>query len=181
MLKRVVTLLLVWCASSLALASSQAPLRVVVLPKLVVDGKPQDESGLAVAAERQYAQAGMRVVELAASLAAQRAALSDEMYASKVPSELNVLSADAYVALRLSCELTSEGVLGTKIVAYGCALDARVIRVDSGDVVDSHASTFTVHGKTPHLAVRLALERKAPEQLSTRLSTWQGKFEQRTD
>jgi hypothetical protein len=162
-------------AGSSAIASAQA-IRAVVLPKETRDGQVVADSGLDAVATNVLQQHGIRVLDLDASLRAQRFALSDSVAAGKLPPELSVLNADALASLQLRCSKSSEGVMATKILAFDCALDTKVIRVDTGEVIFANSQSLTGHGLNAQMAVQSVLGKQLPEALKGGATTWAAAF-----
>ncbi|HQJ59576.1 MAG TPA: hypothetical protein PKV35_01160, partial [bacterium] len=73
-------------------------LRIVLLPKMTVDGKEYDSASIETEMASILTGKNMRIVELSTALKAQKAALSDLVAEGKVPTELSVLNADALVS-----------------------------------------------------------------------------------
>jgi hypothetical protein len=158
-----------------SLASAQA-IRAVVLPKETREGQLVNDSGLEAVATNVLQQHGIRVLDLDASLRAQRFALSDSVAAGKLPAELTVLNADALASLQLRCSKSSEGVMATKILAFDCALDTKVIRVDTGEVIFANSESLTGHGLNAQMAVQSVLGKQLPDALRGGASRWAAAF-----
>ena len=90
-------------------------LRVVLLPKMTLEGKTQDAASVETEIANVLTGKSMRIVELSTALKAQKAALSDLVAEGKVPTELSVLNADALLSVQLSCDKNSDGIMGSNI------------------------------------------------------------------
>ncbi|MBI5527941.1 MAG: hypothetical protein HY897_16545, partial [Deltaproteobacteria bacterium] len=153
-------------------------LRVVVLPKLTVEGAPGDSAALEATAVAAMQKKGLRVVELSAALSGQKAAFSDTVFAGKVPAELSVLNADALCSVQLACSKSADSILDSEIKAYYCVLALKVVRVDSGDVAFGDTHDFTTHGLNGLQALQALLKGRLPAALDEKaqkwLAAWQG-------
>jgi tetratricopeptide (TPR) repeat protein len=158
-------------AASAARVSAQAP-RVVVVAKGERDGRAVEVSELEGAALQALATKGVRVVELDASLRAQRHAFAERLQQDSVPHELTVLNADAALSLRLACDKSAGAVLGSKLVAYHCVITGKLVRLDTGDVVWSDRNELSGHGLTAAMAVQSVFKTRVPQLLRAQTDAW---------
>ncbi|HSA33652.1 MAG TPA: hypothetical protein P5077_08005 [bacterium] len=148
-------------------------IRVVVLPKLTVENAVQNHSSLEAMVIKALQEKGMRVVELSAALSAQKAAFSDTVQQGKVPQELSVLNADALASVQLTCDKNSGSVLGSGVASYFCALNSKIIRIDTGDVVYTDSKDHTAHGMNALQAVQLLMKKTVGAEIATGVAEWQ--------
>ncbi|HKU40881.1 MAG TPA: hypothetical protein VJR89_22120, partial [Polyangiales bacterium] len=159
-------------SASFAQPLSAQAVRVVVLPSCTLDGQPADEAALDAAVSGALQQAGLRIVDLASALRAQRAALSDAVQAGKLPNELSALNADVLLSLQLRCAQSSDAVLGSKLRAEQCALASKAVAVSSGDVLFARNQSFTGHGLNAQMAVQGLIDKRVPAAVTQASSTW---------
>ena len=170
MMKGLLLAALCLCVTGLFAAEE---IRVVVLPKLVVENADQNGSSLEAMVIKALQEKGMRVVELSAALSAQKAAFSDTVQQGKIPQELTVLSADALASIQLACDKNTGSVLGTGVASYYCALNSKIIRVDTGDVVYTDSKDFTTHGMNALQATQLLMKKTVAPELAAGIAQWQ--------
>jgi len=156
-----------------ALVSIQAvELRLVILPKMTLENKEHDSSSLEMEVTNTLSNRGMRIVELSTALKAQKAALSDLVSEGKVPQELSIMNADALVAVQVSCEQSSGGIMGSNLKSWFCVFTTKVIRVDSGDVVHGSAKNFTAPGLNALQAVSNAIKKNVGKDTDSYAEAW---------
>lgn len=148
-------------------------IRVVVLPKVTIENKENNSSSLESLITKSLNEKGMRVVELSAALAAQKAAFSDTVQSGKLPSELSVLNADALASIQLICDKNSGAVLGSDIQSYFCTMNSKIIRIDSGDVAYTESKNYTAIGLNALQAVETLLKKQLYPELAANIATWQ--------
>jgi hypothetical protein len=168
----VVPVSIILAVLALPAPASAQDLRVVVLPKLTVEGAAGDSAALEATAIAAMQKKGLRVVELTAALAAQKAVFSDTVLAGKVPAELSVLNADALCSVQLACSKAADSILDSEIKAYYCVLSQKVVRVDSGDVAFGDTQDFTTHGLNGLQALQALLKGRLPGALDDKAQKW---------
>jgi tetratricopeptide (TPR) repeat protein len=160
------------CFCPLGLQAEASSLRVVVLASETLDGAERASSSLSASAAQVLTSRGVSVVDAPTALATQRHALSDQIAAGSVPAQLSALNADAVLALSLACDRSSGGVLGTKILAYGCVFESRLVRLGSGEVLASERADFTGHGLNAQGAVQTVVRKPVAESLGASVDRW---------
>jgi predicted XRE-type DNA-binding protein len=147
-------------------------LRIVILPKMTVEGKERDSANLEMEVTNTLRQRDMRVVELSTALQAQKAALSDLVNEGKVPKELSVMNADALLAVQVSCDQSSGGIMGSNLKSWFCVFNTKVIRVDSGDVIHGSSKNFTAPGLNALQAVSNAIKKNVGKETDSYAESW---------
>ncbi len=147
-------------------------LRVVILPKMTVEGQDRDSSGLEMEVTNTLRQRNMRIVELSTALQAQKAALSDLVNEGKVPQELSIMNADALLAVQISCDQSSGGIMGSNLKSWFCVFTTKVIRVDSGDVIHGSTKNFTAPGLNALQAISNAIKKNIGKDTDSYAEQW---------
>lgn len=147
-------------------------LRVVLLPKMTLEGKTQDAASVETEIANVLTGKSMRIVELSTALKAQKAALSDLVAEGKVPTELSVLNADALLSVQLSCDKNSDGIMGSNIKSWFCVLNTKVVRVDSGDVIFADSRNYTATGLNALQAVNTAVKKNMNKHTDANVDQW---------
>ena len=159
-------------------ANASGGRRVVVLPKLTVEGKSVGEASLEAQTVKSLTALKVRVVELSAALSAQRVAFSDSVAEGKIPDALSVLNADAMISLQLSCDMSSSSVMGSKIKAYYCVMSSKAVRVANGDVIHTDSKSFVTHGTNALMAVNNTLAKRMPRLIESDAKVWMAALEE---
>ncbi len=147
-------------------------LRIVLLPKMTVDGKEYDSASIETEMASILTGKNMRIVELSTALKAQKAALSDLVAEGKVPTELSVLNADALVSAQLACDKNSDGIMGSNIKSWFCVLNSKVIRVDSGDVIFADSKNYTATGLNALQAINTVVKKNMGKNADAAVDQW---------
>ncbi len=147
-------------------------LRVVILPKMTVEGKEYDSSVLEMEVTNTFVKRNMRIIELSTALKAQKAALSDLVNAGKVPEELSVMNADALVSTQIACDKSSDSIMGSKLKSWFCVFTTKVVRVDSGDVVHASSKNFTAPGLNALQAISNAVKKNIGKDTDSYAEVW---------
>jgi hypothetical protein len=156
-----------------AMISMQAAeLRLVILPKMTVEGKDYDSSGLEMEVTNTLTHRNMRIVELSTALKAQAAALSDMVNEGKVPKELSVMNADALVSVQVACDQSSGGIMGSNLKSWFCVFTTKVVRVDSGDVIHGSSKNFTAPGLNALQAISNAMKKNVGKDTDAYAEVW---------
>jgi len=147
-------------------------LRIVILPKMTVEGKDYDSSSLEMAVTNTLSERDMRIVELSTALKSQKAALSDLVNAGKVPKELSVMNADALVSTQIACDQSAKSIMGSSLKSWFCVFTTKVVRVDSGDVVHGSSKNFTAPGLNALQAISNAIKKHVGKATDAYAEVW---------
>ncbi|TNE88719.1 MAG: hypothetical protein EP330_13655 [Deltaproteobacteria bacterium] len=158
--------------------AQDAPLRVVVVPKVTADGNTRDAGPLEAWVHGALKDAGHRVVDLDASLQAQAFALSDAVAAGQVPEALSVLNADAAWAVQLSCEKDTAGHSQAMGLTWYCTMTRKVVRISQGDTAYAETAEWNdVFGTNPGQALFGGnVKKRAPGVLAADITAWSKEF-----
>jgi len=153
------------------MARAQAP-RAVLLCEQLHDDKTMPGAGLELAATTALQTQGYRILELDSALRAQRFALADAVRSGQLPDELSVLNADLLVSLRMRCNTLSSSLIGTKVQAHQCVLEAKAIATTVGEVLTATSRSFTGHGLNRDMALQRVLDHSVPQAIETQARAW---------
>lgn len=171
-MKKILVFIVVFLIMLWGFSMHAVDLRVVLLPKLTVDGKGTDSASVEMEISKVLTGKSMRIVELSTALKAQKAALSDLVAEGKVPTELSVLNADALLSVQLACDKNSDAIMGSSIKSWFCVLNTKVVRVDSGDVIFADSQNYTAAGLNPLQAINTAVKKNMGKDAVVSVDEW---------
>lgn len=146
---------------SAAATDNGEEIRTVVVPSIKLEGKDEDAALLEALVISKMQNLNYTIVDPGAAVRAKRVMVAEELEAGRIPKELSVLEADAALAVRLSCN-TAAGQIGTsKLKSFSCALTAKMIRIENGEVAFSNMESLPAFGLTGAQAIQTLIEKKA--------------------
>lgn len=160
-------------------AAAAAPsLRWAAVLHEEMDGVPQAGSAADQELSRRLVAAGQAFIDEAQSRRVRSATESGELPAGGVAAVITALDADLLVLGRCQLSRVRSDLLGADVARYDAALQARVIAVDTGEVLGSFAKRGAGMDFVPlqaaHKAARAAAAKLAPDLLTLAASRGAG-------